>query len=279
VGTPDRERAEELVALHALGTLTTAEREELAQAVREDPSLAREAQAMTRVAVALCASAPSIDPPAALRDRVIASATGQVPRAEPASVIPQRARPRVAWSALPGWLAAAAALLAALWLYNDRRTLRTRLGETERRLASAERQVVDMQRTLGETQDRAQVLQAQASVLIAPDLTRIDLTGQKTAPGASARAFWSRARGMVFAASSLPALPADKTYQVWVVLPSARPPISAGLIAPDPAGSVNAHFVTPSDIPNPAAIAVTLEPSRGMPQPTGEKVLVGTVGP
>ena len=43
-------------------------------------------------------------------------------------------------------------------------------------------------------------------VLAAPDLVRIDLMGQAVAPQASARALWSRARGMVFTSSNLPAL-------------------------------------------------------------------------
>jgi anti-sigma-K factor RskA len=93
---------------------------------------------------------------------------------------------------------------------------------------------------------------------------------------ASARAFWSRSRGMVFTASNLPALPPGRVYQLWVL--TAQPaPISAGLLTPDSQGSVNETFITPSDIPQPVALAVTIEPAGGVPSPTGEKYLVGTV--
>jgi anti-sigma-K factor RskA len=113
-----------------------------------------------------------------------------------------------------------------------------------------------------------------AAVLAAPDLARIDLAGQPTAPTASARAFWSRSRGLVFTASNLPVAPAGRVYQLWVL--SAQPaPTSAGLLKPDASGRVTATFNTPADLPQPVAMAVTLEPEGGVPAPTGDKYLVG----
>jgi anti-sigma-K factor RskA len=107
-------------------------------------------------------------------------------------------------------------------------------------------------------------------------VARVDLAGQQpVAPKASARAFWSRSRGMVFNASNLPSLPAGKTYQLWVV--TSQAPISAGLLTPDAQGSVSGVFATPPDIPQPVAMAVTIEPEGGVPSPTGEKFLIGTL--
>ena len=113
-------------------------------------------------------------------------------------------------------------------------------------------------------------------VLAAPDLVRIDLQGQTTAPQATARALWSRARGMVFASSNLPPPPAGQVYQVWVVTGPA--PVSAGLFTPDASGGGLIFFETPPDIPPPAAVAVTLEPAGGVPAPTGNMYLVGKPG-
>ena len=97
---------------------------------------------------------------------------------------------------------------------------------------------------------------------------RIDLTGQPNAPAARARAFWSRSRGLVFTASSLPSLPAGRVYQLWV-LTAAGPPISAGLLQPDQTGALTAAFQTPPDIPPPTQLAVSDEPAGGVPAPTG----------
>ena len=118
--------------------------------------------------------------------------------------------------------------------------------------------------------------QSAMGVLAAPDLVRIDLAGQAAAPQASARALWSRARGMVFTASNLPPLPTGRVYQVWVV--TAQAPVSAGLLTPSPGGAGQTFFNTPPDIPPPAAVAVTIEPAGGVPAPTGEMYLVGKAG-
>jgi len=173
-----------------------------------------------------------------------------------------------------GWLAAAAAIAIAVGLGGYSAQLRGRVGTLESRLRAAilradatERQVADARRVAFETQSTL-------AVLAAPDLARIDLAGQPAAPRASARAFWSRARGLVFTASNLPALPAGRTYQLWVL--TAQPaPISAGVLKPDENGRVSVMFDTPRDLPKPVAMAVTLEPEGGVPSPTGDKYLVG----
>ena len=100
--------------------------------------------------------------------------------------------------------------------------------------------------------------------------------GQPDAPKASGRAYWSRARGMVFSAAALPPPPAGRTYQVWVVT-SAPAPISAGLIEPDTRRSRQRGVCHAAGHPAAVAVAVTLEPAGGVPSPTGPKVLVGTV--
>jgi len=208
---------------------------------------------------------PQVDPPLALRARVLGSVAGT-----------PTLRPAPARSAM--WLLATAAslvLAAGLAIYTTQ--LRGRIGVLEDELrdarvraAAAELRAIDAQRAIGATR-------ITIAVLTAPDVARIDLAGQApVAPQASARAFWSRSRGMVFTASNLPALPPGRVYQLWVV--TDRPaPISAGLLTPDAQGSVNETFNTPSDIPQPVALAVTIEPAGGAQSPSGERYLVGTV--
>lgn len=135
------------------------------------------------------------------------------------------------------------------------------------RAEASERKVAELRRVTTEAQ-------GQIVVLAAPDVARVDLIGQSAAPSAMARAFWSRSRGLVFTATDLPALPAGRTYQLWVV--TARAPISAGLVRPDATGRASMIFETPPDIPPPVAMALTLEPEGGVPAPTGARYLVGT---
>ena len=57
-----------------------------------------------------------------------------------------------------------------------------------------------------------------------------------------------------------------------------RRPISVGLLAPDASGGGTAFFSAPPDMPDPLAMAVTLEPAGGGPAPTGDRYLVGAPG-
>jgi anti-sigma-K factor RskA len=77
----------------------------------------------------------------------------------------------------------------------------------------------------------------------------------------------------VFAASNLPALPAGRIYQIWLV--AGGPPVSAGLIAPDESGRSVGIFRTPVDVTGPVTVAVTIEPAGGVTAPTGAFYLTG----
>jgi anti-sigma-K factor RskA len=208
---------------------------------------------------------PQVDPPFALRARVLGSVAGA-----------PTARPRAARST--AWLLATAAALvlaAGLGVYTSQ--LRGRIGELENDLRDARARANAAEQRAADALQTASGARIAVAVLTSPDVARIDLAGQApVAPRASARAFWSRSRGMVFTASNLPPLPAGRVYQLWVL--TAQPaPLSAGLLTPDAQGSVNETFNTPSDIPQPVALAVTIEPAGGVPAPTGDKYLVGTV--
>lgn len=179
-------------------------------------------------------------------------------------------------AATVGWLVAAASLVLSAYLASDVLRLRREVESLSSALGDARAQVAASESRVASLQRAADRNVSAMAVLTAPDLARIDLAGQADAPSATARAFWSRSRGMVFSAAALPPPPPGKTYQVWVVT-SDPAPLSAGLIEPDASGSVHAVFATPPDIPPPAAVAVTLEPAGGVPAPTGPKYLVGTV--
>lgn len=251
--------------LYVLGALTASERTTFEAHLRECSECQASVHSLSTVANALAQAVPQHDPPPALRARILA-AVG----ASPATIASRPAR--VTPSFIP-WLAAAASLAAAVALGAYAASLRTRVGTLEQRLREAtvraevnDRQLAELRRTSAEAQ-------SQVAVLAAPDLRRIDLAGQPAAARASGRAFWSRSRGLVFTASNLPALPPGRTYQLWV-LTSGPAPISAGVFKPDPDGRVIAMFGTPSDLPNPVGMAVTIEPDGGVPAPTGDKYLV-----
>jgi len=284
VSATDREQLRELASLHALGVLSDEERAELAKAMAGDAELAAEVRQLEDTAGALGGVVAQVDPPARLRARVLAvagidaddaSGTAAVSttggRGAGAPMVVRRGS-----RALPGWLAAAAALVLASGLGLWALQLRTSLDAMNARVERAEAEVVRIQRTIGEAQEQTRILQAQNAVLFAPDTLRVDLAGEGPAPGSKARAFMSRNSGVAFAADQLPALPADQVYQLWVV-PQNAAPVSAGFLTPDASGHASLFFPMPPDVTTPQALAVTVEPAGGVPAPTGSRVLLGVV--
>jgi anti-sigma-K factor RskA len=246
-------------AAYVLGALAPAERQAFEAHLAACALCAAEVRSLALVGVALAQAAPAAEPAPAVRDRLLSSI---------AAASPRHASGRGVWMAVAASIALAAVLGGySLQLRGRVATLQSRLRDATLRAEAGERQMADVRRTAADAQ-------SSLLVLAAPDLARIDLAGQPAAPSATARAFWSRTRGLVFTASNLPPPPPGRAYQLWVL--TAQPaPISAGMLTLDASGRVNARFDTPLDLPRPVAMAVTLEPEGGVPSPTGDKYLVG----
>jgi anti-sigma-K factor RskA len=90
-------------------------------------------------------------------------------------------------------------------------------------------------------------------------------------PSARGRVFVSPAKGVVLMAAHLPALDADKTFELWVI-PAQGKPIPAGTFRGN--DDSTAIYVRPGPVDNAAAVAVTVEPKGGSPQPTTTPFIV-----
>ena len=130
----------------------------------------------------------------------------------------------------------------------------------------------DLERVTGEKNEMARVL----DVVESTRLQVIALGGLKPSPGSTGRVLWSPdTKKALFYAYDLPQPPAGKDYQLWVI--EGQTPKSEGVFPVDERG--HAMHVLP-EVPDPAAVgafAVTLEPAGGVPQPTGDMFLLGTV--
>jgi anti-sigma-K factor RskA len=168
------------------------------------------------------------------------------------------------------WLAVAAAVIVAagIALYFG--------YERETHLASElERLAGDMTELQGRLDDNAAQADMVLSILIAPDMRRIEL-----APGdgsqSTARAYWSPTRGLLVAADRLPVPPPGRIYQVWLIGSGA--PVSAGLLGTPSNGRGMLIAPPPSGISGgPVTVAITDEPPGGLAAPTGGKHLIGSL--
>lgn len=271
--TADDPRLDLLVG-HALGALTPDERAACDRWLEESAE-AREELARLRADVArLGLAAPEAALPPDLKARVLARAFERRPPARSGVAAATTAGVEAAPSRWP-WLAAAASLLLAAGLAALAWHLNGRLLDLQAQLADARREATAVRQDLVALRTASEGATAQLAVLLAPDSRRIDLAGQAVAPGASARAWLSPSRGLVFEALNLPAVPAGRTYQLWIV--TANAPVSAAVFTPDADGTARLSGAAPPSLEAVAALAVTLEPGGGVPAPTGDKYLVGLV--
>jgi anti-sigma-K factor RskA len=251
----DHEQYGELAVAYGLGTLDAAERaafERHLSSCADCRQLVADAQ---RVADVLPHTLTPIEPPPALRARIM-----------------QAAAPPAAPSMTPRWLAMAAGIIAivagaAAW------TQYQRAGASQAAASQSQAQVEALQAQLSAMQTQADTARRAVDILAADDLARVDLKGQPAAPSASGRVYWSASRGLLFSAVDLPALPAGRVYQLWYV--TAAAPVSAALVNPDGAGRFTLIVNAPAGI-QPTAMAVTIEPAGGLPAPTGAFYLLGT---
>jgi anti-sigma-K factor RskA len=129
-------------------------------------------------------------------------------------------------------------------------------------------------------QERAESQQARqiAELLKSPNSIRFTLVTSQVHPQPEAHTTYDQSKGLVLlVASNLAELPAEKTYELWLLPRSGGAPIPAGLFKPDTGGNAQMLY---AEIPSGAeakGFAITVEPKQGSPAPTTTPLLVGLV--
>ena len=134
-----------------------------------------------------------------------------------------------------------------------------------------------LQRDAAVAQAGAERATQTAGILSADDVRRIKLAGQPAAPGAAGTAFWSASRGqLLLSAANLPSPGAGRKYQLWVIPPGSKTPVSAGMLDLSPDGRILALASTTS-VAQVGQVAISDEPAGGVQSPTGPIVLAGSL--
>lgn len=225
------------------------------------------------------------------RRREIAAGVGAARRRPSGTVHTARAARAGMWH-VAGWLAAAAVLLALvlggvrLWpVLRDQGPValgKVRGGDTGEPGATRARGAA----AAGASDLAAQVATLRAQ-LAGRDSVIAMLTGARTrvvdlaaytgqAAGPAARLFWDpQSNDWMMFARNLRRPGPGRTYQLWLIARGQPAPISAGTFEPDASGSavMRARYsLAPGTL---RRVAVTEEPTGGMPAPTGQVVLAG----
>ncbi len=254
------EQFAEDLALYAMGSLGGSERATLEKHLEECASCRRELEQLRGDLGLLALTTAGPKPPQRSRQRLMA-AIAKEPRLPVAVTAP--ARTRSSWWGALGWAAAAAMVLFAIVLLRQNSSL-------QRDLASVRAQFSGQESKLQQANEIV-------ATLLDPEATKIELVAAGSKPQPRGKAIYQRRnRNLIFFASNLAPLPADKIYELWLFPASGGAPIAAGLFKPDARGS--ATLVNP---PLPEGVAaknfvVTLEPESGSHEaPRGTPVIVG----
>ncbi len=282
----------DLAAAYALDALDAGERAEYEVHLAGCEQCRAEVAELRETAAQL-AGTVSEKPPSGLRDRVLTQIanTPQVsirpttlrpaapaPAPDPAAAGPPMEGPPAAppSRALTVWLAAAvvalvlgAAALGFLAVRLDQRLddVSTRLAATEAQLEETEGQLASTEARLAEAESELVSAGELRAVLASDDGSVVSLTG----PGDGTMRFaYSPTTGQgVLIGDGLATVDEAQTYQAWLIDDGVPQP--AGLFSPTD-GEVT--FAVEGDPGTAEAVAVTVEPAGGSPQPTSDILYV-----
>ena len=297
------ERHEDLAALAALDLLTPAEQAEFTAALAEHPELAAIAASLRSTVAELAHTAPAAEPPADLKIRLLKTIAGDASAARAPIVTASRST----ILPFPTWIgfatAACFACLAAYFAqayfnqsalnsaFRDQQNLADlSLRSTKNQLAAerliAQRELADAAKRAADTAalittlesrlaETKQQLFAQGTLADYKIATLASLLGNS--PQAVAVAVWNPAsQEGVLTVQKLPALAADKDYQLWVIDPQYSIPVDGGVFKVDPTtGEGRLVFHPNRPVQTVAKFAVSLERKGGVPKAEGPMVLIG----
>jgi anti-sigma-K factor RskA len=235
----DRERFDELKDAFVLGALPEEERREFEEYLMAHPERQAEIEELGAVAGLLALSPQEQEPPPELRRSImdVVEAEAEGLRVESGSGL---ARMREFLSIRNLTLAAAALLVIGLFSWN-----------------------MVLQGEMRDLQSRIQSMQASRE-----DSRMVALEGSGPAQQARVEVMILEDHRAVLMAEDMPPVPEDKTFQIWVIEDDVPQPSGIFEIRDDRVAVVVEHRVDGAD-----AIAVTVEPEGGSPQPTTEPML------
>ncbi|NJN98501.1 MAG: anti-sigma factor, partial [Anaerolineales bacterium] len=143
------------------------------------------------------------------------------------------------------------------------------LQQASTQLDTLQAQAAELQAANTQLQQQAQTSQELLALIGGASLERtVSLPGTADAPTASGTFYLTSDNQGVLVLRGLEPLPAEQTYQLWLI-PADGPPAPAGLLAVQAEDSTWLKLQVPPAAPTDlAAVGVSVEPAGGSPAPT-----------
>jgi anti-sigma-K factor RskA len=265
------ERMEEQAGLYVLGALPDGEIAAFEEAMKGDAELRNLVESLRISRDAMAGALPCVEPPAALKQKIMARIESQKIVKLPPAPEPH-AQGWAVW--LPWALAACLAVVCAV-SFSRQNAMREKLGLQEKQIADLNKLADSLRAEAGDLR----LAVARLNETNRLENLRIAMLGSllEDSPKAVAVSLWDNSRQSgVFVVQNLKPLPADKDYQLWVIDPKYSTPVSAGVFQVDDQGNMRIQFKTDKLIESANKFAVTQEPKGGLPVPTLKNmVLIG----
>ncbi len=264
----NKERFEDLCVVYALGTITKAEMEELRNALAEGGNEYAEILASYKNAGQQFAYATEEALPNPKVKDAVFEAINNNQKSEDSSSTANV-------TPLFGYLKVAAILILAFlsgYFYYNYTQLNEEVTVLEDTVEQQRFELLDLQNQLAAAEEYLNVISSRNTRLVA-------MGGLEPSPAAFGRLFLDQETSRaVLQIAELPATPEDKDYQLWVIR-DGEDPVSAGVFSLE--RDLENYYLSIDDFVEQdaeliAAVAITIEPRGGMPQPTGDMFLLGT---
>jgi anti-sigma-K factor RskA len=268
------EKLSELCSIYALGALDGDELRELEIHLKSGcPLCEQQIREFADVIANVPQALPGVAPSPELRTRLMLQLDKYPQSGEPletpssTSVLdqpkPTKSRSWLPWACT---LAAGIGLVVSLWnlsrLREDISNQQLRLHQQIDQIKQLQNQL-DLERTV-------------TAFLGNPEVRVTALAGTPKSPQSSGKSLWDpKEKRALFYAAHLPVAPSGKTYQLWII--AQNKPFDAGTFSVDQNGNGFLKIDLLSEADKAQKFAVTLEPAGGVPQPTGEMHLLGSL--
>ena len=264
---------EELATLHVLGLLEGAEKSGFESELAGNAELRTFTHNLIETTAALAFTAPQVEPPAGLKDRILAAAVepaeGKV-TAFPllrSGAVGRRGR---AGARCRDWFAQQNAALR-----EENTGLRT-----ERQLAEVAYKMAQNQLTERSLLAESMINDLGNKLRRSEDLARLKVTALASLAGntkeAQVIAVWDPAQQAgLLTMEKLPPIADTQDYQIWVVDPAYPNPVNGGVFHVSADGRIALAFKPDQPVAQAAAFAVSLEKKGGVKKAEGTIVLLG----
>lgn len=277
-------REEEAIAF-SFGIMGESEQLAFADAMKSDPSLRDLVHELQKAAAAITLDSPQQEAPADVR-RAVLTSIQTMPQTR--NTAPAR---RTGAFGIIGWAAAAALAVISAYSLNTANQQRATLAATQAKtqqleeaaaaaLAASQAKVRQLEEAATASRALEQSLKLELARLTkSHEMAKVQIANLKSTvaeyqQGVAVVVWNSEKQEGILKLEKMPPVAIDKDYQLWVVDPSKKTPVNAGIVKVDAKGFAKVEFKPTVDVQQADKFALSVEKKGGVAENEGPIILL-----